>query len=320
MNQLALAFLQYLNRHKGVSPHTLRNYAQDLSHFKRYVEEHVLHLDPQKCTKPFPYKEFSGVGPDSFSISLIDKTLLRSYISYSHFQKFAKPTVRRRLSCLGSFYKFLMEKGEVESNPLELIDRPKAAKPLPRALTLETIETLFAAIDTSTDSGVRDRAIMELFFSSALRLSELVSMNTSSIDLHSGVLTVMGKGGKERMVPVTKEATFWIKTYLKGAMHTQRALKKEKQRPLFLNKYGTRISARSVDRIVKKVLVKSGLFEEITPHALRHSIATLWLERGMDLKTIQRLLGHRSLSATTIYTKVSRKVKEEVYNKSHPRK
>ncbi len=322
MHNSVLNFLTYLKNEKGVSFHTLRNYAMDLSHFKRYIESQVLNLPLKEISDNFPYKkEQTSQVVTKVELASINKSLIRAYISYSHFQKFSKTTIRRRLSCLGSFFKFLVSKKLVEKNPIDLIDRPKLAKPLPRALSLETIETLFAVVDTSTDQGVRDRAILELFFSSALRLSELVSINLDHIDFSQGLLKVMGKGKKERMVPMTGEALAWIEKYLKGPSHTkvQQDLASGEVRALFLNKYLKRISGRSVDRLVKKYLLKSGLYESITPHALRHSIATLWLEQGMDLKTIQKLLGHSSLRATQIYTKVSKKVKEEVYDKVHPR-
>lgn len=325
MYKSCLEFLSHLKNFRGVSPHTLRSYAQDLSYFKRYLEEHTLNLTPQHFSAPFPYKEIDPASPLSktcnLSLNSIDRGVIRAYISYSHFQKFSKTTIRRRLSSLGSYYKFLLSKKIVTHNPMELIDRPKIAKPLPRALSLKTIEMFFSYVDTSTDSGVRDRAILELFFSSAIRLSELVSMNVDRLDFEQGLIYVLGKGKKERIVPITKEAKTWLLSYLKGSSHTRvkTGLKPGETSALFLNKYLGRISTRSVDRMFNKYLMKSGLYESITPHTFRHSIATLWLEQGMDLKTIQKLLGHKSLSATTIYTKVSRKVKEEVYDKVHPR-
>lgn len=318
MHKSVLQFLTHLSHEMNLSQHTIRSYASDLSHFKRYIEEQVMSLSEKALTSPFPYRKGDRGGtPTKIQLSLIDKGVIRAYISYSHFQKFSKTTIRRRLACLGSYFKFLMAKKLVKSSPIELIDRPKLGKPLPRALSLETIETLFNSIDTSDEAGLRDRAILELFFSSALRLSELVAINLEHIDFHEGLLKVMGKGKKERVVPMTNQAISWIQRYLKGVMHTK--LGGKLSTPLFLNKFGTRLTGRSVDRLVKKYLLKSGLYERVTPHALRHSIATLWLEQGMDLKTIQKLLGHSSLQATQIYTKVSKKVKEEVYDRAHPR-
>lgn len=199
-------------------------------------------------------------------------------------------------------------------NPLEDIESPKKEKRLPVSINYDQIQILFAQPDLSNYLGFRDRVIMELFYSSGLRLSELTGISRKDFDSKNFVINIYGKGKKMRQTPITESACKWILDYLN---HPSR----DEQDPqaIFLNKWGTRISPRSVDRNFAAYLKSSGLSESITPHTIRHTIATHWLEHGMDLKTIQLLLGHTSLATTTIYTHVSPKLKKEVYDKTHPR-
>jgi integrase/recombinase XerC len=203
-----------------------------------------------------------------------------------------------------------------DENPLEEIDSPKKEKRLPVWITYPQIEILFAQPDTSNYLGFRDRAIMELFYSSGLRLSELAYLNRADCDLKNQIINIFGKGKKQRQMPITKTAADWLKNYLN---HPERPLIEKDPKAVFLNKWGTRLTPRSIDRNFAAYLKASGLSERITPHTIRHSIATHWLENGMDLKTIQMLLGHTMLSTTTVYTHVSSKLKREVYDKAHPR-
>ena len=220
-----------------------------------------------------------------------------------------------------SFFKFLVKERLVEHNPLDEIDSPKLEKKIPPSVTYEMIERLFAQPDTASYLGFRDRCIMELFYSSGLRISELVQLDRKHFDDRNLRLRVMGKGKKERIVPITKTAAKWLKDYLN---HAERHLDIDDHKAqideeaIFLNKWGTRLTVRSIDRKFEEYLKQSGLVGKITPHTIRHTIATHWLEKGMDLKTIQVLLGHSSLATTTIYTQVSSRLKREVYEKSHP--
>ena len=285
-------FLTHLKLAKGVSEHTLRGYAID-------------------------FKSFAAFGASEntpLTLSSISKRLIRRYLSHLHEQKCATRTVLRRLSALRSFYKFAMREKIASENPLEEIDSPKKEKRLPVSITYEQVELLLAGPDLSNYLGFRDRAIMELFYSSGLRLSELVGLNRREFDAKNLVLTIYGKGKKMRQVPITETAARWIQDYLN---HPER--EEKDPQAIFLNQWGKRISARSVDRHFAAYLKKSGLSEKITPHTIRHTIATHWLEHGMDLKTIQLLLGHTSLATTTIYTHVSFKLKREIYEKTHPR-
>lgn len=278
-------FLSHLNLAKGVSEHTLRGYRLDLTSFLKFA-------DGEEITK----------------------RTIRRYLADLFTKKASTRTVLRRLSALRSFYRHAIREKWVSENPLEEIDSPKKEKRLPVSLDYQQVQHLFSQPDTTHYLGFRDRAIMELFYSSGLRLSEVTGLNRRDFDPRALVLNIFGKGKKQRQAPITQTAADWLNRYLN---HPER----EEQDPqaIFLNKWGTRLSPRSVDRNFAAYLRASGLSERVTPHTIRHTIATHWLENGMDLKTIQMLLGHTSLATTTIYTHVSPKLKREVYDKTHPR-
>ncbi len=288
-------FLTYLQAIRNASVHTLRNYGMDLADFQGFTE-----ID---------------------NISLVDKRMIRGYLTHLNQKKATKRTILRRLSALRSFFKYLLKEGAISQNPLEEIDAPKLEKAIPAPLSREEVNRLFQQPDTQTYLGFRDRAIMELFYSSGLRISELVGLDRTDFDAENLTLRVKGKGKKERIIPTTKNAAAWLNSYLN---HPERILDSELHQAeknhtaIFLNKWGERISVRSVDRNFKLYLKLSGLAAKATPHTIRHTIATHLLENGMDLKTIQILLGHSSLSTTTIYTQVSTKLKKVVYDKTHP--
>jgi integrase/recombinase XerC len=246
----------------------------------------------------------------------VSKREIRRYLSALYDQKMATSTILRRLSALRSLYKYAMKEKLIFENPLEEIDSPKKEKKLPRSISYEQVEHLLNQPDLSTYLGRRDRCIMELFYSSGLRLSELVGLKRRDFDIKNQILTIYGKGKKQRQSPITKTAADWVVSYLNDPNRS--SIEKDKEK-IFLNRWGGPLSARSVDRKFAIYLKSSGLSEKITPHTIRHTIATHWLENGMDLKTIQMLLGHTSLATTTIYTHVSSKLKREVYDKTHPR-
>jgi len=280
-------FLSHLQLAKGTSAHTLRAYRHDLEALAAFAKE-----EP------------------------VSKRLIRRYLAYLHEKEMSVRTVMRRISAFRSFFKFAMREKLASENPLEEIDSPKKEKRLPIAITYAQIEILFSKPDTSDYLGFRDRAIMELFYSSGLRLSELAGLSRADCDLTNQMMNIYGKGKKQRQVPITKTAAEWISNYLN---HPERSLIEKDPKAVFLNKWGKRLNPRSIDRNFADYLKASGLSDRITPHTIRHTIATHWLENGMDLKSIQMLLGHTSLSTTTIYTQVSPKLKREVYDKTHPR-
>lgn len=281
-------FLHYLKVVKNASEHTLRNYFLDITAFKKFLSH-------------------SNSNP-------LDKKSIRNYLSELSEKLAKKRTVLRRLSTLRSFYRFLRKESLIEHNPLDEIESPKLDKTIPISLTFDQVKCFFNQPDLEDYLGFRDRCMMELFYSSGLRVSELIGLNRRDIDLVQKKMKVRGKGKKERVIPITANAADWILRYLN---HPERG--ELESDAIFLNKWGSRLTVRSVDRKFNQYLLASGLSGKITPHTIRHTIATHWLENGMDLKTIQTLLGHSSLATTTIYTQVSTRLKKEVYEKAHPR-
>lgn len=280
-------FLKHLGSVKNASPHTVRNYGLDLKTFKEHLDE--------------------------VELTAIDKRHIRGYLSKMNINQVARRTLLRRIATLRSFFNYLKKEKIVSHSPMEEIDTPKAEKSLPKSLSYEEVERLFSQPDLATYLGLRDRCIMELLYSSALRVSELAQLNRADFDTAQLRLRIRGKGRKERIVPITKSAAEWLMRYIG---HPERD--EQDKAAFFLNRFGKRISVRSIDRNFARYLLASGLSAAATPHTIRHTIATHWLEKGMDLKTIQLLLGHNALTTTTIYTKVSTRLRKEVYEKAHP--
>lgn len=305
-------FLEHLRVIKNASEHTVRNYAIDLNALKNFLE---IDIPLDQRTSPISHRSLhEKPANDTIKLGNIDRKLLRGFLASLHAEGQNKRTIVRRLSSLRSFFKYAVSQKLIENNPTEELETLKLDKKLPIFLSYDQVKRLFDQPDTDTLLGFRDRTIMELFYSSGLRLSELVALDRCDFNSESMTLKLKGKGKKERLVPITKNAAAWITAYLN---HNERI--KEVDEAIFLNKFGMRLSARSIDRNFEKYLKESGLSGQITPHSLRHAIATAWLENGMDLKTIQLLLGHSSLATTTIYTHVSNKQKKTVYDKTHPR-
>ena len=302
-------FLEHLRVVKQASVHTLRNYSIDLACLRNFLNLEAAIQDNN--------------GMQDFELlEKIDRKTLRNFLAHQTAQKQQKKTIVRRLSTIRSFFKYAYEYKLVSTNPAEALETPKLEKKIPSPLTYAEVNHLFSIPEIKTYLGLRDRAILELFYSSGLRISELAALNRQDLDSENVLARLKGKGKKERIVPLTKNAFQWIKTYLE---HPERHLQIDGHLPevdkdaVFLNRLGKRLTTRSIDRNFEAYLKKSGLSGRATPHTLRHTIATHWLENGMDLKTIQALLGHTSLTTTTIYTKVSNTLKDKVYHESHPR-
>ncbi len=293
-------FLHFLEIIKKFSSHTIRNYSMDLKKVQNFL------MKEKKI----------------FELNKIDKGAIREFLVTLYEQKKQNKTIHRNISTLRSFFLFCMKKKWISINIMEEIRTPKREKKLPVTVTISQIEKLFLQPDITTYLGMRDRAILELFYSSGLRISELVSLDRQDIHFVSLQIRVKGKGKKERVIPITKTAADWIYQYLNHTFRLKDGKQHKKQKDIyavFLNKWGERLTTRSIDRNFQKHLISSGIGEKVTPHKIRHTIATHWLEKGMDLKTIQTLLGHGNLVTTTIYTHVSNKLKKEVYDKTHPR-
>ncbi|MBS0626159.1 MAG: tyrosine recombinase XerC [Verrucomicrobia bacterium] len=315
--QAACRFLFHLKIVKAVSSHTIRGYALDLNGFLEFAEQELF----GKSESPLIRAELPTLS-GKLAIPDISKRLIRRYLSHLYEKKAKNRTVLRRISALRSLYKYAVKEKFIAENPMEEIDSPKREKRLPVSISYAQVEHLFAQPDLTSYLGLRDRAILELFYSSGLRLSELAGLNRRDFDEKKRVLRIFGKGKKQRQTPITQTAAQWILDYLNHPERHQETKEHKAEsdaQAIFLNKWGKRLTVRSIDRNFSDYLKASGLSERITPHTIRHTIATHWLENGMDLKTIQMLLGHSSLSTTTIYTHVSPKLKREVYDKTHPR-
>ncbi|HCE66101.1 MAG: tyrosine recombinase XerC [Geobacteraceae bacterium GWC2_55_20] len=285
------AFSGYLETERNVSPHTLAAYNSDLAQWLAFVR--------------------SEKG-DAVSAGDIDHLLLRRYLAgLSKTTK--KSSIGRKLAAIRSFFRFLLRRGMITKNPAELIATPKKEQRLPFHLDIDQATSLMEAPDEEQPHARRDRAILELLYSSGLRVSELTGLNIGEIDLTSGMVRVMGKGGKERIVPVGSRALEALQAYLEERSDAQN------RAALFLNTRGQRINRRSVARIVDAHVLRIAAFKRISPHTLRHTFATHMLEGGADLRAIQELLGHASLSTTQKYTHVSIDRLMEVYDKAHPK-
>ncbi|MCG2721443.1 MAG: tyrosine recombinase XerC [Thermodesulfovibrionales bacterium] len=279
-------FLRYLEFEKGVSAHTLRAYRKDL-------------------------KVFSGaVNTPPENIDVID---VRGFIAGQIKQGLNKTTVGRRLSSIRSFFKFLYREGFIRSNPAKLVSNPKMQKLLPRFLSVDDVFSLVEQPEGIGFLPARDRAILELLYSSGLRVSELSGLNTDEVNTKEHLVKVRGKGKKERIVPVGTKAMDVLKTYL-----IERFLLKSKEKALFLNRLGTRLTDRGVRRIVVKYAKRMAMNTRVGPHVLRHTFASHLLQGGADLRVIQELLGHSSLSTTQKYTHLDITHLMDIYDKAHP--
>lgn len=285
MNRHVDKYISYLQIEKNYSPHTILNYRIDLVNFLEYI--------------------------DKTPIQDVDYQLLRTYLAHLRTFDHKPRTLSRKLSSLRSFFKYLFREGVIKNSPATLLMSPKLDKPLPKFLTEKEMELFIESPNTKTLSGKRDRAILETLYSTGIRVSELVGLNIISVDLIGNVAKVSGKGKKERLVPIGNKAVSAIKDYLDHRPDTPQAL--------FLNKNGTRLTARGVFNITDKYIKIACGSKEISPHVLRHSFATHLLNRGADLRSVQELLGHVNLSTTQIYTHVSTDKLKKVYDKAHPR-
>jgi integrase/recombinase XerC len=317
-------FLSYLNVAKNASEHTLRNYAIDLNALKIYIEEDLLQCPepPAKIAYNQDYQQRNTHNDHLIDIKDISRQTIRAFLAHLHHKNINKRSIIRKVSSFRSFFKYAFAQKMIYNNPMEDIDSPKSDKKIPYSMSYEEVQKLFDQPNITTYLGFRDRCIMELFYSSGLRISELAALTRNDFDYQNLLIRLKGKGKKERVVPITKNAADWTMGYLTHSERHQNINGHQAEADhatIFLNKLGTSLTTRSIDRNFDKYLTSSGLAGKVTPHTIRHTIATHWLENGMDLKTIQMLLGHSSLITTTIYTHVSTKLKKEVYDQKHPR-
>lgn len=292
-------FIDTLKAEKGYSVHTCRAYRSDISDFVQFF------VDKQDAGEIKSEKLFWR------HINTLDKTAIRNYLAQLVRSGKTKRTIARKLSSLKAFFNYLVKSGQIRVNPAAMVPFPKLEKTIPKFLSIDNIFRLLDSIKTETWFDRRNLAMFETFYSTGMRVSEMEGLNIGDIDFKSQMIKVFGKGSKERIVPVGKRALNAIRGY--------RASLKENFIPIFLNKYFTRLSARSIRRILDQTVRDCQLNMPVSPHTLRHSFATHMLDCGADLRGIQEILGHASLSTTQIYTHVSMDKLMQVYDKAHPR-
>ncbi|MCB8815608.1 MULTISPECIES: tyrosine recombinase XerC [Desulfosporosinus] len=252
-----------------------------------------------------------GQEPETLTVDQVDIYIVRSFLGALSEHGLARKSMARKLAALRSFFKFLCYKEILQNNPVQRVASPKLGRKLPHFLYLDQVEGLLGAPDGTDLLGCRDKVILELLYGSGLRVSELVGLDRNNLDLDSGLIRVLGKGSKERVVPVTNYSIAAIKAYL--------GMRADQDQALLLNYQGTRLTERSVRRILDKLVAKISLEQHVHPHMLRHSFATHLLDGGADLRSVQELLGHKKLSSTQIYTHLTRERLKEVFSQAHPR-
>jgi integrase/recombinase XerC len=295
-------FLQHLKYERNMSAHTLRNYESDLEQFRVFL--------------------FSIEKRDDFPIEQVDRLTIREWMASLHAAGRKKASIARKLASLRTLFQFLIREGKLESNPAKMVATPKIERKLPTHLSMEDAVRFIETPDLSTDLGRRDRAILEFLYATGIRVGELVNIDLSDIDVRERTARVFGKRRKERIVPFHDHALQALMLYIDSTRPTFLAnapLAERDDKACFLNYQGTRITTRSVGRMIDKYIKLCADVHKISPHSLRHTFATHMLDSGADLRDIQELLGHARLSTTQIYTQVSMEKMIDVYSKAHPK-
>lgn len=298
MQKALTDFLHHLQVERGASELTVKSYREDLTQALEYFQSR----QPDRALTP----------------DLLTTRLLRAYLAWLHEQAYAKATIARRLAAMRSWCRYLCRQGALENNPATGLRGPRQDKKLPHFLQGTELTHLLETPPTDSALGLRDRALLETLYSAGLRVSELTGLNLTDVDLDDGTLTVRGKGKKERLALVGPPALAALRTWLTARLELVQQRGRE-QSALFLNKNGTRLSTRSVGRLLEKYLAQAGLDPRSSPHTLRHSFATHLLDAGADIRSVQELLGHKSLGTTQIYTHVSTQRLRDSYQQAHPR-
>lgn len=290
-------FLFYLRAEKNFSPNSLRNYRIDISQFLTFLKE------------------------KKHSLQDVDRLFIRLYLAKLNEKNYHKNSIIRKISALRTFFRYLCQENEIKTNPIVYLSTPKKEKSLPRYLEEKEVTELLESVSASTPLGSRDRAILETLYSTGMRISELTNLNIGDIDFLGGMVKVYGKGSRERIIPIGEKALNFLRKYLQvreGSVN-QKVTKPKDENSLFLNCYGSRLSARYICRLIDKYIKKISLKKKVSPHVFRHSFATHLLNAGCDLRSVQEMLGHVNLKATQIYTHVSLEQTKKVYEKFHPR-
>lgn len=287
-------FINYLAVDRGLAKNTLESYGRDLRQFQRYLEN----------------GKFENI-QDSSRTTIID------YLNNLKLQGKAVSTISRNIAALKAFYQYLVKENYLENDPAEKIETPKLEKRLPKILSIPEVEELLKQPNVRVSVGLRDKAMLEVLYATGIRVSEIVALNISDINLDMGYVKCYGKGSKERIVPLGSIAVKSVHEYInKGRSKIVRTYEEP---ALFLNHHGNRLTRQGFWKIIKKYASQAKIIKEITPHTLRHSFATHLLENGADLRSVQEMLGHADISTTQIYTQVTKNPLKEVYDRSHPR-
>lgn len=296
MNKLILAFMDYLAFEKGLTGNTQAAYKRDLNKFLRYLTEH------RQMVK---------------SWEEVSKKDIVSFLAWEMDTGASYATVARSLSSIKSFYKFMVMENYLTINPTTDLETPKIKRKLPQVLSIEEVDKLLEQCNVMLPLGIRDRAMLELMYGTGLRVSELLALQLDDINFTAGFLRCLGKGRKERIIPINNSSIMWVERYLSRSRNT--LLKGRQERSLFLNAHGRPLTRQGFFKLLGQYAEKSGIEKEITPHTLRHSFATHLLENGADLRAVQEMLGHADISTTQIYTHVTKIRLREIYQQCHPR-
>jgi integrase/recombinase XerC len=289
-------FLRYLGLEKNASTNTVKSYREDLTQAVAFLQEQL---------------------GSQATVRQISARHLRAFIAHQVEAGFARSTVARRLAALRSWFRYLCRQGVLTTNPAHGLRGPRLEKRLPRVLDGEQAVALVEAPATEGPLALRDRALLEVLYSAGVRVGELAGMDLDDLDLEGGMATVRGKGRKERLVLLGPQAVEALRAWF--AVRASIGVKAATQTAVFLNKNGTRLTTRSIGRLVEKYVQQTGVGKEISPHSLRHTFATHLLDGGADIRAVQELLGHKSLGTTQIYTQVSTQKLRDSYDKAHPR-
>jgi len=333
MNQCSLIqdFVNYLTYEKHFSEHTSKCYGADLMQYADFLLSHCSsgdtdhahdeHSSPWSSHGPATAVAVQPKTETSLKEMMLnaDTNTIRRYMAYLNEKQYSKSTAARKLATLRSFYKFLVRRNYIESNPVSVIKTPKQEKKLPKFLEYEDVQKLLNTPPTDNWLGARDKAILEVLYSTGMRVSEVAALNMDDVDFLGEVIHIRGKGKKERIAPIGSSALQAIQRYIEFRNKRMANDSNFDSKVLFVNKHGKRLSVRSIRRKMDKYLVMAGLDPSISPHTLRHSFATHMLNNGADLRSVQELLGHQSLSTTQIYTHLTTSKMKDVYDRTHPR-
>ena len=289
-----IEYLNYLKVERGLTENTLISYRQELKQFNYYLTKHEI-----------------------INFSQVDRFVIMDYLKSIQQSGKSENSIIHSVSTLRKFFLFLKQENIIQNNPMLKIDTPKKAQHLPQVLSIDEVDSLLAVPDIKTDLGIRDRALLETMYATGLRVSELVNLTGDNLHLDMGFIQTLGKGNKERIIPIGDVAIDWLNIYLKQVRN--KLVKDSNEKHVFVNAHGRQLTRQGVWKNLKQQVRAAGINKNVTPHTLRHSFATHLLENGADLRIVQELLGHADVSTTQIYTHISKKRLQDIYNKAHPR-